>query len=944
MDVSVSITDIIIDETSYYDLTISASGNGTASYSGTSIRNKSQTFSVEEGANATITFTPDTGYRIKSVKKDGTDVTSSVSNNKLTVSNITANTTVAVTFEEIPPTYYDLTITASGNGTASYNDTSVRGKSQTFSVEEGANATITFTPDTGYRIKSVKKNGTDVTSSVSNNQLTVSNITANTTVAVVFEEIPPTYYDLTISASGNGSATYSGTSVRNKSQTFSVEEGTNATITFTPDTGYRIKSVKKNGTDVTSSVTNNQLTVSNITANTTVAVTFEEIPATTYDLTITASGGGQAVYTRATVRDKSQTFTVTEGASATITFTPDEGCQIASVKKNGTNVTSTLTDNKLTVSNITANTTVAVVFEPIPAKTCELSITASGNGTATYDGTAVREKSQTFTVAEGATATIAFAADEGHQLASVKQDGTDVTSSVADNSLTLTNITSNTTVAVVFEAIPVTTYTLTLKVSGNGSATYDGTAVRAATKKFTVDEGTNAVITFAADAGNKLSSVKVGSTNVTTKVKNNQYTVSNIKANKTVTVVFAEEVFDDFTVDEITYHVSSAALRTVEVKGVSTVHADIPESVEQYDDTWKVTAIAEGAFSNCQQLVSVAVPASVESVPDGLFTGCKRLCAVTWGAAVPLTAEVLGTVTNPNLLIYVNSQEQAPSDMANVIVNGMAEEITLTETADGNDFFCPATFSVRQVSYVRHFGMTTGIGECRGWESIVLPFNVQTFYHATRGELIPFATWDGAHGKPFWLMNYGADGFSEAASIEANVPYIISMPNNPKYADEYNLAGDITFSARNAEVRATTEMTTVAGKGKTFVPSYMHEENTVDAFILNVNGSFVKYDGAYPEGSVFIRNLRDIRPFEAYFTNVQQAKEVLPVFDDETTPIREIPLNPNLMPRVTVYSVTGQLMKSEKNTTIENALQGLSRGVYIVNGRKYTVYEKGMEE
>ena len=926
----------------YHDLTLTATGNGSASYNGTTVRGKSQTFSVEEGANATITFTPDTGYRIKSVKKNGTDVTSSVTNNQYTVS-ITSNTTVAVVFEQIPATTYDLTVSATGNGSATYNGTTVRGKSQTFTVNEGTNATITFTPDEGYRIKSVKKNGTDVTSSVSDNKYTVS-ITSNTTVAVVFEQIPATTYDLTITATGNGSATYNGTTVRGKSQTFTVNEGMNATITFTPDTGYRIKSVKKNNTDVTSSVSDNKLTVSNITANTTIAVVFEEIPAATYELTITASGGGQAVYTRATVRDKSQTFTVSEGADATITFTPDAGCQIASVKKDGTNVTSSLTDNKLTLSNITSNTTVAVVFEPIPEKTYDLGITATGNGAATYDGTAVRDKTQTFTVAEGATATITFAADEGHQLASVKQDGTDVTSSVSDNSLTLTNITSNTTIAVSFEPIPVATYTLTLKVSGNGSASYDGTAVRATSKKFTVDEGTNAVITFAADAGNKLGSVKVGSTNVTSKVKNNQYTVSNIKANKTVTVVFEEEVFDDFTVAGISYHVSSAALRTVEVTGCSTEHAVIPESVAQYEDTWKVTAIAEGAFIESRQLVSVSVPASMETVADGLFSACPRLCAVTWHADVPLTAAVLGTVTNPNLLVYVDSQEQTTLSVPNIIVNGMAEEITLTEASDGNDFYCPETFSARQVSYVRHFGMTTGIGECRGWESIVLPFSVQKFYHATRGELIPFAAWDGMHGKPFWLLDYGADGFTETGSLEANVPYIISMPNNPKYASDYNLAGDITFSARNAVVKATTEMASVTGNGKTFVPSYAHEENTTDAFILNVNGSFVHYGGAYPEGSVFIRNLRDIRPFEAYFTNVQQAKEVLPVFDDETTPIHSIPVDAMLQPRVTVYSVTGQLMKSEKNISIEEVLQGLVRGVYIVNGKKYAVYEKGMEE
>ena len=636
--------------------------------------------------------------------------------------------------------------------------------------------------------------------------------------------------------------------------------------------------------------------------------------------------------------------------------------KVYSFKVNSTSVTPTLSNGQLVFTSSSTPTSITYQYDTsnsvagkmgvsisimyIIGETTyyDLTISASGNGSVSYNGTSIRNKSQTFSVEEGTNATITFTPDTGYRIKSVKKNGTDVTSSVSNNKYTVSNISANTTIAVVFEEIPQIYYDLTISASGNGSAAYSGTSIRNKSQTFSVEEGTNATITFTPDAGYRIKSVKVGSTDVTSNVKNNQYTVSNIEANKTVTVVFEENVYDGFTADGITYHVSSAALRTVEVKGVSTEHAVIPERVAQYDDTWKVTAIADGAFRDGQQLVSVSVPASIETVPDGLFTSCPRLCAVVWHASVPLTAGVLGAVTNPNLLVYVDSQEQTTLSVPNIIVNGMAEEITLTEASDGNDFYCPATFSARQVSYVRHFGMTTGIGECRGWESIVLPFNVQTFYHATRGELIPFAAWDGVHGKPFWLLYYGADGFTETGSLEANVPYIISMPNNPKYASDYNLSGDITFSARNAEVKASTEMASVTGNGKTFVPSFAHEENTADAFILNVNGSFVNYGGAYPEGSVFIRNLRDIRPFEAYFTNVQQAKEVLPVFDDETTPVHSLPVDTKLLPRVTVYSVTGQLMKSGKNITIEEALQGLSRGVYIVNGQKYAVYEKGMEE
>lgn len=67
---------------------------------------------------------------------------------------------------------FTLSITSIGNGSALYNNTSVRFKTTPFTVNQGTSATITFTPDPGYRIKSVKVNGTDVTSGISNSKYT----------------------------------------------------------------------------------------------------------------------------------------------------------------------------------------------------------------------------------------------------------------------------------------------------------------------------------------------------------------------------------------------------------------------------------------------------------------------------------------------------------------------------------------------------------------------------------------------------------------------------------------------------------------------------------------------------------------------------------------------------------------------------------------------------
>ena len=120
---------------------------------------------------------------------------------------------------------YTLDITASGYGYASYNGTSIRNTTRSFTVAEGESATINFSPDEGYRVASLYVNNNNVTSNIYNNSYTISNLSRNTTVKVTFESIPVTTYSLDITASGYGYAYYDGTSIRNSTRAFIVNEG-----------------------------------------------------------------------------------------------------------------------------------------------------------------------------------------------------------------------------------------------------------------------------------------------------------------------------------------------------------------------------------------------------------------------------------------------------------------------------------------------------------------------------------------------------------------------------------------------------------------------------------------------------------------------------------------------------------------------------------------------
>jgi len=89
------------------------------------------------------------------------------------------------------------------------------------------------------------------------------------------------YYQLSITATGQGTATYNNTQVRNTTMTFDVKEGNSTAVTISPDNGYAVSTATVNGEDATANIVNGVLTISNMSANTTVAITFARASATT---------------------------------------------------------------------------------------------------------------------------------------------------------------------------------------------------------------------------------------------------------------------------------------------------------------------------------------------------------------------------------------------------------------------------------------------------------------------------------------------------------------------------------------------------------------------------------------------------------------------------------------------------------------------------------------
>ena len=546
----------------------------------------------------------------------------------------------------------------------------------------------------------------------------------------------------------------------------------------------------------------------------------------------------------------------------------------------------------------------------IPLTTYTLSVSAKGNGSVSYDGTTVRSKTSSFTVEEGTNATILFTPDNGYRIKSLKVNNSDVTKDILNNQYTVSNITSNTIVEVEFEAIPSTTYNLSIKASGNGSASYNGTTIRSKTSNFTVNEGAYATVTFSPDEGHRILSVKVDDVDVTTYVSNSSYTISNIYKDTSLEVAFIEDL-KNFTSDGVNYIVSSYDDKTVIVgKGDYGKVIKVPAEVTYKDIKWKVAGIEKAVLENNTELA-----------------------AVIWNP----TAEFTLDVSNPNFLLYVTSASYAPSSIKNVIVNNTADKIVLSDVANGNDFYCPIDFTAKSISYSHNYMMMTGIGESRGWETIALPFDVQKITHSSKGDITPFANWkSGDSQKPFWLKTYGTGGWADAYSIKANTPYIISMPNHSDYKSEFRLNGIITFSSENVTVKKSDEFQTGSHDGKTFVPCYSNIDNN-SYYALNVNNDYVTYNGGASEGSRFILGLRAVHPFEAYMTSSSSAARTIAISENMATGVEEIAALIDENKGIRIYNLKGQLVIAEMGQGLDEIKKKLPAGVYIVNGKKLII-------
>lgn len=374
-------------------------------------------------------------------------------------------------------------------------------------------------------------------------------------------------------------------------------------------------------------------------------------------------------------------------------------------------------------------------------------------------------------------------------------------------------------------------------------------------------------------------------------------------------------------------------------------HIVIGDTVEADSLVFVLAGIDDATFRNATALRSITLESNtLESIGSELFHGCSELIAVMWDIAHPITAEMFDANSYHNLLVYAPTGTEFTHPLIDegrmaLIVDGKAGSLHLNAK---KSFYCPRSFVADEVSYQRTFTQTTGRGESAGWETIALPFDVEKFEHAGKGDIAPFgvnATYN------FWLAELADKGFQQTTSLRANTAYIIAMPNNSEYGNN-TLNGSVTFSANQATIYSTDEVFVSEGTEMTLTPTYEPIAANSDVYALNVDAAY----GNNKPGSIFMPGRYATKTFSAY--GLPAGSKAAPYYCIQTQPdVEEIAVSEFaveskdgvvyiMVPEaqtVVVYDMTGRQVCRVACEAGINTITHLQRGIYMVEKTKIYV-------
>ena len=315
--------------------------------------------SVTALTNVEVAITPKTGYHIEKVLRFYTDVTNQLANNILTISSISANTELTVRFEQDALINHTVKVSYNEGGKVKINNTLVTNGAP-IPFDDKADIQLSIIPDTDYHLEQVMVGSTDMTQEVRNNLLLLSAISEDKDIKVTFKKNAPTSYTFSVHypGLGNGTIKVDGEVARN-GLIKTIPANSKIEIELLPDEGYYIARAKVGTTDITNQLINNRYTISSLSSDSYISVTFEKIP--TYCLNIKMEGGNSDIkIDDKLVTNSTQVTGIKESCS--LYFQPSKYYNIKNVTLGETNITNQIQDGRYKIESINSDLTLKIEY------------------------------------------------------------------------------------------------------------------------------------------------------------------------------------------------------------------------------------------------------------------------------------------------------------------------------------------------------------------------------------------------------------------------------------------------------------------------------------------------------------------------------------------------------------------------------------------------------
>lgn len=389
-----------------------------------------------------------------------------------------------------------------------------------------------------------------------------------------------------------------------------------------------------------------------------------------------------------------------------------------------------------------------------------------------------------------------------------------------------------------------------------------------------------------------------------------------------------------------------------------------------------VSTIGEGAFNGCSSLTSITLT-GVDAIGAGAFSGCDNITSINLNAATTSSSSVKRAPAasraagfnekafegvNPNCFIILGENVAVPAAAGNYIattIGTVTEEVDGVATQrEGRIYTSAGNISLRAgypLDIANKFTLgdndeisliTSANSADEGWSPLVVPFDVETV--ALAADNLPLNASlnldeDDQDGN-YTAITFDSDEekFARQGSIEANKPYLMRLGT---------ASGEVRLSAANkAVIAATPDDMKVSTPTFDLVATYKAvEADPTTVYILN------------EEGNAFVRTATEsandttgvaVAPFSVYALGNDAADQIeIDLGDEPVTGIDTIDGDNDLSFEVeddnlviysakerktAIYRVDGRLAGTITLAPGRNVIIGISRGIYIVEGRKFS--------